>query len=59
VGRTPKHLSKSTRQQLAEIFKKIGSKEQMQEVYIYVQLKKSLVFFLNKTNISVKIIKYL
>ncbi|XP_018364408.1 PREDICTED: cytoskeleton-associated protein 5 isoform X2 [Trachymyrmex cornetzi] len=31
VGRTPKHLSKSTRQQLAEIFKKIGSKEQMQE----------------------------
>ncbi|KYQ51976.1 Cytoskeleton-associated protein 5 [Trachymyrmex zeteki] len=31
VGRAPKHLSKSTRQQLAEIFKKIGSKEQMQE----------------------------
>ncbi|XP_014474078.1 PREDICTED: cytoskeleton-associated protein 5 isoform X2 [Dinoponera quadriceps] len=31
MGRTPKHLSKSTRQQLAEIFKKIGSKEQMQE----------------------------
>ncbi|XP_011700705.1 PREDICTED: cytoskeleton-associated protein 5 isoform X2 [Wasmannia auropunctata] len=31
VGRTPKHLSKSTRQQLAEIFKKIGSKEHMQE----------------------------
>ncbi|XP_071643759.1 protein mini spindles-like isoform X2 [Temnothorax longispinosus] len=31
VGRTPKHFSKSTRQQLAEIFKKIGSKEHMQE----------------------------
>lgn len=31
VGRTQKHLSKSTRQQLAEIFKKIGSKEHMQE----------------------------
>ncbi|XP_036150006.1 protein mini spindles [Monomorium pharaonis] len=31
VGKTPKHLSKSTRQQLAEIFKKIGSKEHMQE----------------------------
>ncbi|XP_071559595.1 protein mini spindles-like isoform X2 [Temnothorax nylanderi] len=31
VGRAPKHLSKSTRQQLAEIFKKIGSKEHMQE----------------------------
>ncbi|XP_018400371.1 PREDICTED: cytoskeleton-associated protein 5 [Cyphomyrmex costatus] len=31
VGRTPKHLSKSTRQQLAEIFKKIGSKEHIQE----------------------------
>ncbi|XP_071653178.1 protein mini spindles-like isoform X2 [Temnothorax longispinosus] len=31
VGRTPKHLSKSTCQQLAEIFKKIGSKEHMQE----------------------------
>jgi len=43
VGRTPKHLSKSTRQQLAEIFKKIGSKEHMQEVCIYVQLN---IFFL-------------
>ncbi|XP_070169215.1 protein mini spindles isoform X4 [Polyergus mexicanus] len=31
AGRTQKHLSKSTRQQLAEIFKKIGSKEHMQE----------------------------
>ncbi|XP_020296342.1 protein mini spindles isoform X2 [Pseudomyrmex gracilis] len=31
VSRTQKHLSKSTRQQLAEIFKKIGSKEHMQE----------------------------
>ncbi|EFN60447.1 Cytoskeleton-associated protein 5 [Camponotus floridanus] len=31
VTRTQKHLSKSTRQQLAEIFKKIGSKEHMQE----------------------------
>ncbi|XP_072747626.1 protein mini spindles isoform X2 [Anoplolepis gracilipes] len=31
VARTPKHLSKSTRQQLSEIFKKIGSKEHLQE----------------------------
>ncbi|XP_011346802.1 protein mini spindles isoform X1 [Ooceraea biroi] len=30
-GKAQKHLSKSTRQQLAEIFKKIGSKEHMQE----------------------------
>ncbi|XP_012235678.1 protein mini spindles isoform X2 [Linepithema humile] len=31
LGRTQKHLSKSTRQQLAEIFTKIGTKEHMQE----------------------------
>ncbi|XP_011883305.1 PREDICTED: cytoskeleton-associated protein 5 isoform X2 [Vollenhovia emeryi] len=31
VGKAPKHLSKSTRQQLAEIFKKIGSKEHTEE----------------------------
>ncbi|XP_043494004.1 protein mini spindles isoform X1 [Polistes fuscatus] len=31
TAKMQKHLSKSTHQQLAEIFKKIGSKEQMQE----------------------------
>ncbi|KAL0125152.1 hypothetical protein PUN28_004351 [Cardiocondyla obscurior] len=31
VGRTPKHLHKSSGQQLAEIFHKIGTKEYMQE----------------------------